>query len=108
MGGNTAVAHANVTLLLLPVLLLLRQVENALQVEGQRIPNLTHPDVPAGGEENATVMSLVRRRCCYYCLCYHLLVLLLPLTVASLARIAWNVIGGSLLSHTTSNVAGSG
>eukprot|EP00882_Tetradesmus_deserticola_P009526 GHRQ01010058.1.p1 GENE.GHRQ01010058.1~~GHRQ01010058.1.p1 ORF type:complete len:343 (+),score=64.45 GHRQ01010058.1:102-1031(+) len=35
------------------------QVENALQVEGQRIPNLTHPDVPTGGEENATVLSLV-------------------------------------------------
>jgi hypothetical protein len=59
-------------LLLLPLLLLLllHQVENALQVEGQRIPNLTHPDVPAGGEENATVMSLVRRHCCCYCLCY--------------------------------------
>ncbi|KAF6255001.1 putative seryl-tRNA synthetase [Scenedesmus sp. NREL 46B-D3] len=37
----------------------LAQAENALQVEGQRIPNLTHPDVPTGGEENATVMSLV-------------------------------------------------
>eukprot|EP00878_Enallax_costatus_P002889 GHUV01003083.1.p1 GENE.GHUV01003083.1~~GHUV01003083.1.p1 ORF type:complete len:503 (+),score=138.63 GHUV01003083.1:661-2169(+) len=35
------------------------QVENALQVEGQRIPNLTHPDVPFGGEENATVLATV-------------------------------------------------
>jgi hypothetical protein len=48
-------------LLLLPLmlLLLLLQVENALQVEGQRIPNLTHPDVPIGEEDNATVLALV-------------------------------------------------
>ncbi|WIA23340.1 hypothetical protein OEZ85_000104 [Tetradesmus obliquus] len=37
----------------------LLQVENALQVEGQRIPNLTHPDVPIGEEDNAAVLSLV-------------------------------------------------
>jgi seryl-tRNA synthetase len=46
----------NPTSLPLPLLL---QVENALQVEGQRIPNLTHPDVPIGEEDNATVLSLV-------------------------------------------------
>jgi len=37
------------------------QVENRLQVEGQRIPNLTHPDVPVSNDEDAaTVLSLVR------------------------------------------------
>lgn len=36
------------------------QVENRLQVEGQRIPNLTHPDVPVSNDEDAaTVISLV-------------------------------------------------
>jgi hypothetical protein len=36
-------------------------VENRLQVEGQRIPNLTHADVPVSNDEDAaTVLSLVR------------------------------------------------
>lgn len=35
------------------------QVEEALQREGQRVPNLTHPDAPIGDEENATVLALV-------------------------------------------------
>jgi seryl-tRNA synthetase len=34
-------------------------VENLLQVEGQRIPNNTHPDVPLGGEDNAAVLKEV-------------------------------------------------
>lgn len=33
--------------------------ENDLQREGQRLPNLTHPDAPIGGEENATVLKMV-------------------------------------------------
>lgn len=35
------------------------QVEDALQREGQRIPNLTHPEVPIGGEEDAAVIRTV-------------------------------------------------
>jgi seryl-tRNA synthetase len=35
----------------------LSAAEAALQTEGQRLPNLTHPDVPIGGEEVATVLS---------------------------------------------------
>lgn len=37
----------------------LKEVENALQFEAQRLPNVTHPEVPAGGEENATVLREV-------------------------------------------------
>lgn len=37
------------------------QVENALQLEGQRIPNMTHPDVPAGDEDQATLLNMVRQ-----------------------------------------------
>jgi hypothetical protein len=44
---------------LLTAMLLHLQVEAALQVEGQRIPNLTHPDVPLGGEENAAIIRMV-------------------------------------------------
>lgn len=33
--------------------------EEELQREGQRLPNLTHPDAPIGGEENAAVLKLV-------------------------------------------------
>ena len=36
------------------------QVEAALQREGQRVPNLTHPQVPIGGEEHAAVLKEVR------------------------------------------------
>jgi len=36
------------------------ELEEAMQVEGQRVPNLTHPDVPSGGEENATLRKMVR------------------------------------------------
>ncbi|KAL6758122.1 Seryl-tRNA synthetase [Haematococcus lacustris] len=35
------------------------QVEWAMQYEAQRIPNLTHPDVPLGGEECAAVLATV-------------------------------------------------
>jgi len=35
------------------------QTELSLQREGQRVPNLTHPAVPIGGEDLATVLSLV-------------------------------------------------
>lgn len=38
----------------------LRHLETDLQREGQRIPNLTHPEVPKGGEENAALLSEVR------------------------------------------------
>ena len=31
-----------------------------LQHEGQKIPNMTHPDVPIGGEELATLLKEVR------------------------------------------------
>lgn len=34
-------------------------LEAELQQEGQRLPNLTHPDVPVGGEENAAVLKMV-------------------------------------------------
>ncbi|KAI8471369.1 MAG: hypothetical protein J3K34DRAFT_417403, partial [Monoraphidium minutum] len=37
----------------------LTALENALQVEGQRLPNLTHPDVPIGGEDNAAALRTV-------------------------------------------------
>ena len=37
----------------------LRVLENALQYEAQRLPNLTHPDVAIGGEENAVVQRQV-------------------------------------------------
>ena len=36
----------------------LEAVEVALQAEGRRIPNLTHPDVPLGGEEDSTVLRV--------------------------------------------------
>lgn len=34
-------------------------LENELQIMAQRLPNMTHPDVPEGGEENATVLTTV-------------------------------------------------
>lgn len=37
----------------------LAEVENELQTEGQKIPNLTHPDSPLGDEENAVVVKQV-------------------------------------------------
>ena len=37
----------------------LADVETRLDAEASRIPNLTHPDVPTGGEENATVLAMV-------------------------------------------------
>lgn len=37
----------------------LELAEIALQREGQRIPNLTHPSVPIGGEDLATVLNVV-------------------------------------------------
>lgn len=37
----------------------LSSAETALQREGQRLPNLTHPDVPVGGEDVAAVLSEV-------------------------------------------------
>ena len=35
------------------------QAELSIQREGQRIPNLTHPSVPIGGEDLATVLTVV-------------------------------------------------
>lgn len=35
----------------------LREVENALQFEAQRLPNMTHPDAAIGGEEEAIVLK---------------------------------------------------
>lgn len=35
-------------------------VSDKLQREGQRIPNMTHPSVPLGSEELATVRKLVQ------------------------------------------------
>ena len=37
----------------------LAAADNALQREGQKIPNLTHPDVPVGGEEVAVLLEEV-------------------------------------------------
>lgn len=37
----------------------LADLEMALQREGQKLPNMTHPDVPVGGEDVATVLSEV-------------------------------------------------
>lgn len=37
----------------------LGKVEEQLESEANMIPNMTHPDVPRGGEENATVLSVV-------------------------------------------------
>ena len=37
----------------------LNDISDALQREAQKIPNDTHPDVPIGGEEFATVMEVV-------------------------------------------------
>lgn len=34
-------------------------VEAQLQVEGQKLPNMTHPDVPPGGEDDAVVLREV-------------------------------------------------
>jgi hypothetical protein len=34
----------------------LRAVEARLQAEGKKLPNLTHPDVPVGGEDEATLI----------------------------------------------------
>jgi len=34
-------------------------IDDELQVQGQKIPNLTHPEVPLGTEENATVLAEV-------------------------------------------------
>jgi hypothetical protein len=35
------------------------QVEVGLQREGQKVPNLMHPDVPIGGEDNAKIVRMV-------------------------------------------------
>ncbi|CAG9460340.1 unnamed protein product [Pedinophyceae sp. YPF-701] len=35
----------------------LEEVDQELQAQGQRIPNLTHPDVPVGGESEAVLMA---------------------------------------------------
>lgn len=37
----------------------LHYIETQLQMEGQRLPNLTHPDVPVGGEEHMTLINEV-------------------------------------------------
>lgn len=35
------------------------EVEQSLDMEAARIPNMTHPDVPIGNEENANLISLI-------------------------------------------------
>ncbi|GBF92787.1 seryl-tRNA synthetase [Raphidocelis subcapitata] len=40
----------------------LSAAEAALQLEGQRLPNLTHPDAPLGGEDAAAVLRTVGRQ----------------------------------------------
>lgn len=37
----------------------LRGVENALQFEAQRLPNMTHPEAAIGGEEEAILLQEV-------------------------------------------------
>lgn len=37
----------------------LHSIESALQTEGKKLPNLTHPDVPVGAEEHATILKEV-------------------------------------------------
>ncbi|MEW5315552.1 MAG: hypothetical protein WDW38_006973 [Sanguina aurantia] len=37
----------------------LHNVESELQHEGQRVPNMTHPSVPLGGEENAVIVQMI-------------------------------------------------
>ena len=39
--------------------LLWRQAENRLQVEAQKLPNLTHPDSPIGGEDEAAELQVI-------------------------------------------------
>ncbi|KAL4430935.1 hypothetical protein ABPG75_006191 [Micractinium tetrahymenae] len=38
------------------------QLEEELQREGQRLPNMTHPDVPVGGEDQSAVLQLVGQK----------------------------------------------
>jgi seryl-tRNA synthetase len=40
----------------------LRHLENALQFEAQRLPNLTHPGAAIGGEENAILLKEVGKK----------------------------------------------
>ena len=35
------------------------QAENLLQIEAQKLPNLTHPDSPVGGEDEAAELQVV-------------------------------------------------
>eukprot|EP00210_Caulerpa_lentillifera_P002936 g2803.t1 len=37
----------------------LERIQNRLQIEGQRLPNLTHPDAPIGDEEDAVLVKTV-------------------------------------------------
>lgn len=41
------------------------ELTDKLQLEGQSIPNTTHPDVPVGGEESSVVRKEVGC-CCIY------------------------------------------
>jgi hypothetical protein len=36
-----------------------RQAENLLQIEAQKLPNLTHPDSPVGGEDEAAELQVI-------------------------------------------------
>ena len=42
----------------------LAAAEDALQLEAQRLPNLTHPDVPVGGEDAAVTLDVVGQKRC--------------------------------------------
>lgn len=37
----------------------LQDLQDELNAEGQRIPNMTHPDVPQGGDENMKTLRQV-------------------------------------------------
>ena len=37
----------------------LNDIETQLQIEGKRLPNLTHPEVPHGGEEHAVELKVI-------------------------------------------------
>lgn len=42
----------------------LTAISEKLQLEGQRIPNMTHPDVPIGSEDVATLRKEVLHTSC--------------------------------------------
>ena len=39
----------------------MESLQTQLQIEGQRLPNLTHPETPLGEEDNAVMLKTVER-----------------------------------------------